>query len=83
MNPRRNIACTVAGLTTLLIWLLIATTASAATKMEGYYSVYQNMEKYDRNWHAGMPSHYAELKFISNHGQGLESYLKLPDGQSP
>jgi len=77
VNPRRNIVRTVAGLTPLLMWLLLAAPAPAATRMEGYYSVYQNMEKLDRNWHAYTPSHYAELKFISDHGQGLESYLKL------
>ncbi len=40
----------------------------------GYYSVYTNAEKLDRNWRFHMPSHYAELKFISHHAEGIESY---------
>jgi len=65
-----------AGLAALLC-AAVAGPAAAATKMEGYYSVYTSAELSDRNWHFGMPAHYAELKFINTHSQNVESFVRL------
>ncbi|MBK9303355.1 MAG: hypothetical protein IPM94_05585 [bacterium] len=54
-----------------------AATAAAATKLEGYYSIWSAADRTDRNWHFGMPSHYAELKFLNNAAEGVESFVKL------
>ena len=60
-----------------LLCALAVLPSSAATKVEGYYSVYTSASRYDRNWHFSKPSHYTELKFISTHSENVESYLKL------
>ncbi len=57
--------------------LLAASVAGAATKFEGYYSVYTLAEKADRHWRVWMPSHYAELKFLSHLSPDLEAFVKL------
>ncbi len=51
--------------------------APAATKMEGYYSIWTSSEKNDRNWRMHMPSHYAELKFLNTHSDGIESFVRM------
>jgi len=45
--------------------------------MEGYYSIWTSSEKNDRNWRMHMPSHYAELKFLNTHSDGIESFVRM------
>jgi hypothetical protein len=66
-----------AALLAALFCALAAAPTGAATKMEGYYSIYSSSELNDRNWHFGKPSHFAELKFLNTHNQNVESFIKL------
>ena len=62
---------------TFLLLFLMAVSALADTRYEGYYSVWASADRNDEQWHFGMPSHYAEMKFITSHAEGLESYFRL------
>jgi hypothetical protein len=57
--------------------LTVAAPAEASSRLEGYYSIWTAADRNDGNWNMGMPSHYAELKFLNNAGQNLESFLRM------
>lgn len=54
-----------------------AAPAGASSRLEGYYSIWTAADRNDGNWRMGMPSHYAELKFLNNAGQNVESFLRM------
>jgi hypothetical protein len=61
----------------VLASLLAPPGARAASKLEGYYSVWSSANYSDQSWKLGKPSHYSELKFINTLDSGVESYFKL------
>jgi hypothetical protein len=54
-----------------------AVPAGASSRLEGYYSIWTAADRNDGIWRLGMPSHYAELKFLNNAGQNVESFLRM------
>lgn len=61
----------------VLAGLLVPRAADAASKLEGYYSVWSSASYNDRSWHFGKPSHYSELKFLNTMGDGIESFVRM------
>lgn len=65
------------ALTALLLLLLLPAAAGSATRIEGYYELWEQVSLDDHTWRAGKPKHYSELKILSNHSPDLETFLKL------
>lgn len=57
--------------------LVAAAPVGAATILQGYYNVWSSGDRADHNWHFREPSHYAELKFLSNLSPDIESFVRL------
>lgn len=66
----------------LALGLLLATPAGAATRFEGYYEAELAAQKNDGRWHVGspgdngMPTHFVELKFLSNPSDRFEIFTR-------
>jgi hypothetical protein len=66
----------------LMLGLLAAAPAGAATRAEGYYEAEIAAQKNDGRWHVGspgdngMPTHFAELKFLSNPSDRFEIFTR-------
>ena len=69
--------------TGLLLGLLSAAPAGAATRLEGYYEAELAAQKENNRWHLGspgdngMPTHFAEMKFWSNPSDRFEIFSRL------
>ncbi len=67
----------------LTMLVLPASSALAANKLEGYYSLFLGGKREGNNWQFGppgdngMPNHYAELKFLSQPSDKFEIFSKL------
>ncbi len=69
--------------TGLLLGLLATAPAGAATRLEGYYEAELAAQKEDGRWHVGapgdngMPTHFVEMKFLSNPSEKFEIFSRL------
>jgi len=61
----------------LVLALLLPGLARAASRIEGYYEIWEQVSLDDQTWRAGKPRHYSELKVLTNHSADLETFLKL------
>jgi hypothetical protein len=79
MARRPHLLARLLTTTTLAVTMAAAAVApaAAATKVEGYYSIWAAADQTDGNWRMGTPSHYAELKFLNTTGQNIESYARM------
>lgn len=73
----------LAGLIFLAGAVFVPAAGRAADRLEGYYSLSIAAQKNDHKWHFGspddngIPSHYAELKFLSVPSDRFEIFTKL------